>query len=192
MSNQANRIYGYYNARCGLGPQYFVDYLQGNVCPQRKMLLYYRLDISPINENDNSSRTTFDTTPSEPTIYRGISNRFMTESNFLDYNTNIITFVGSRTPKNTDLPAVNLQVPDIYNETISISIAPYDSNFIQATANYLDPGSGFETQRQFVDYGVTTASGVFKGFTNLRITFYNNGDPPGHVGLGPVRVVTIS
>jgi hypothetical protein len=191
MSNQANRIYGFYNARCGLGPQYFVDYLQGNVCPQRKMVLYYRLTGSPNNANDNASRTKFVTDPSQNTVYRGISNRYMTESDFISYNTNIITFVGSRTPENQNLPEEQ-RVPDIYNETVNISVEPYETNYIQASANYLDTGSGFETERQFVNYGVTTASGIFKGFTNIRINFYNNGNPPGYEGLGPVRIVTIT
>jgi hypothetical protein len=115
----------------------------------------------------------------------------MTESDFISYNTNIITFVGSRTPENQNLPEEQ-RVPDIYNETVNISVEPYETNYIQASANYLDTGSGFETERQFVNYGVTTASGIFKGFTNIRINFYNNGNPPGYEGLGPVRIVTIT
>ena len=191
MSNQGARIYSYYNATCGLGPQYFVKYLQGDVCPQRKMVLYYRITVSPTDISDNASRTKFDTTPSAPDIYRGISNRYMTERNFIDYNTNILTFVGSRTPKNPTLPS-NLQVPDIYNETVNISIEPYESNYIQASANYLDDGSGFETTVSSVNYTVTAASGIFEGFTNVKIDFFNNGDPPGYKNLGPVRIVTIT
>jgi hypothetical protein len=195
MSNQANRIYSYYSATCGLGPQYFVKYLQGDVCPQRKMVLYYRLTISPTDISDNASRTTFVTDPSAPDIYRGISNRYMTERNFIDYNTNILTFVGSRTPKNPTLTPTlppNLQVPDIYNETVNISIEPYESNYIQASANYLDDGSTFETTVSSVNYTVTAASGIFEGFTNVKIDYFNNGNPPGYKNLGPVRIVTIT
>ncbi len=176
MSNQGNRVYSYYNSRCGLGPQYFIDYLKGDVCPQRKMILYYRLCVSETDSSDNASRTKFVTDPSDNTIYRGISNRYMTESDYKTYNTNILTFVGSRTPPNSSIPLPATSVPPIYNETININIVPYDSNYIQATANYLDPGSGFETTIPYVDYKVTTASGVFSGFTNVRVEFFNGNE----------------
>lgn len=171
MSNQGNRVYGFYNSRCGLGPQYFVDYLRGDVCPQRKMTLYYRLSVAPDNSQDNASRTKFVTDPSANT-YRGISNRYMTESDYTTYNTNILSFIGYRTPKNTSLSSP-VQVPDIYNETLNISIQPYEKNFIQAVADYLDTGTTFETTIPYVDYKVTTASGVFSGFTNVRVEFFN-------------------
>lgn len=192
MSNQANRVYSFYNSRCGLGPQYFVDYLRGDVCPQRKIVLYYRLTISPDNEGDNSSRTNFVTDPTADT-YRGISNRYMVDSNYITYNNNLLTVSGYRTPRNTSLP-LELQVPDIYNETFNISILPYETNYIQAVADYLDPGTSFETTIPYVNYKVTAASGVFSGFTNMRIDFYNNGNPPGYTNqdLGPVRTVTIT
>ena len=192
MSNQGNRIYGFYNSRCGLGPEYFIPYLRGEVCPQKKMVLYYRLTIDPNNETDNSSRTIFVTDPSANT-YRGISNRYMVDSDYETYNTNILTVSGYRTPKNETLP-LEIQVPDIYNETFNISIPPYKTNYIQAVADYIDPGSGFETTIPYVNYTVTGASGVFSGFTNMRIDFYNKGNPPGYANqdLGPVRTVTIT
>ncbi len=190
MSYQANRVYGFYNATCGLGPNYFIDYLRGDVCPQKKIVLYYRITVSPEDDSDNASRTNFVTDPAIDT-YRGIENRYMTEKNFIDYNTNIISFVGSRTPSNESLPSY-AKVPPIYNETININIQPYETNYIQASANYLDTGSGFETTVPFVNYTVTAASGIFKGFTNLKIDFFNNGNPPGYNNLGPVRIVTIT
>jgi len=193
MSNQANRVYSFYNATCGLGPEYFVDYLKGNVCPQRQMVLYYRLTVSPSDSTNNSSNTDFVTDPAGTGIYRGIENRFMVESDFVTYNKNMLTFIGYRTPKN---PAFNsnptIQVPDLYNETININIEPYENNFIQASANYIDEGSGFETSVPYVDYTVSAASGVFAGFKNIRIIFYNNGNPPGFTGLGKVRKVIIT
>ena len=172
MSNQDNRVFSYYNSRFGLGPQYFVDYLRGDLDPQKKIILYYRLTVSPTDASDNATRTNFDTTPIINT-YRGISNRYMTESDYTTYNKNILTFVGYRTPANNTIPYPATSVPPIYNETININIEPYDSNYIQATANYLDLGSGFATTISFVDYKVTTASGVFRGFTNVRVEFFN-------------------
>jgi hypothetical protein len=71
----------------------------------------------------------------------------------------------------------------------------YDTNYIQAVANYVDNGTEFETTISFVDYKVTTASGIFNGFKNVRVNFYNDGFPPGYTGttsLGPVRVMTIT
>jgi hypothetical protein len=194
MSSQAARIYNYYNAQCGLGPEYFIPYLQGEVCPQKKIELYYRLTISPENSDPNRSFTDFLTDPSGTGIFRGISNRFMVNNDFITYNKNILSFVGYRTPRNTSLP-LNLQVPDIYNETINISLPgannDYSQDYIQGVANYLDEGTGFETQVSKVDYVVSAASGIFSGYKIIRINFFNNGDPPGFSGLGPVRIVEI-
>jgi hypothetical protein len=115
----------------------------------------------------------------------------MTDSTFTNFNTNILTFIGMRTKRNITLPPY-CQVPDIYNETLCINIEPYENNFIQAVANYLDEGNGFETSVPYVDYAVTGASGIFEGYKIVRINFYNNGDPPGsNRNLGKVRIVTI-
>jgi len=190
MSHQGNRVYGFYNSQCGLGPEYFIPYLKGEVCPQKKIELYYRFSISPSDPTINASLTDFVTDPVIGT-YRGIANLYMTESDYVTYNQNILSVVAYRTPKNTSLPA-NLQVPDIYNETYNINIPPYDQNYIQAVANYLDPGSSAQTEISSLNLGVTAAGGIFKGFTNMRIDYYNNGNPPGYSGLGPVRKVTIT
>ena len=125
--------------------------------------------------------------------YRGITNRFMVDNDFVTYNTNILTFIGFRTPKNPDLDSrPDLQVPDLYNETINVNVEPYLENYIQASANYVDSGSSFVTTVPFIDYSVSAASGIFKDCKNLRINFYNDGDPPGYTGLGKVRIVTIT
>lgn len=160
----------------------------------RYIKLYYRISQSPTNSGNNASETVFVTDPSAPGIYRGVSNTYMTDSNYVNYNTNIISFVGSRTPKNPALANTPMQVPDMYNEFININVAPYDSNYIQACANYVDEGSGFETTVPFVNYKVTAASGIFEGCTNLKIEFFNdaNPPPPKYVPLGPVRNVIIT
>lgn len=114
----------------------------------------------------------------------------MVNNDFITYNNNIISFIGYRTPKNRNLPK-SIQVPDLYNETAYISVFPYEENFIEASANYIDEGSGFETEVPFVNYSVCCAKGIFEGCKTLRINFYNNGDPPGFSNLGPVRIVEI-
>ena len=193
MSGQEKRVYGFYNNTCGLGPQYFGEYLKHNVCPVKKITLYYRLSISPENSDPNYSETIFVTDPTTDT-FRGISNLYMTEPNWTTYNKNILSFVSMRTPKNTSLPE-ECQVPSMYNETLNITVFPnYDKDYLEASANYIDNSDGFSTTVPFVDYGINNAGGIFSGYTKIRINFYNNGFPPGYTGttsLGPVRVMEI-
>jgi hypothetical protein len=160
-------------------------------CPPPEIKLYYRVDTSPTDPGVITSSTVFVT---DPVVgpYRGITNRFMTQNDFVTFNKNMLTFIGYRTPRNPAL-APNLQVPDLYNETLSINIEPYLENFIQATANYVDEGTSFVTTIPFIDFTVSAASGIFKGYKNVRINIYNDGDPPGYPGgLGKVRVMTIT
>ena len=158
-------------------------------CPKNPITLYYRVSKSPTDPTTNASTTDYLT--KEPT-YSGIENRYMVNSNFVTYNKDIVTFIGTRTSSNTDLPE-NMQVPNMYNETISINLSPlYGDNYIQATANYIDSGSDFETTLPFVNYKVSIASGIFKGYKNVKVNYYNSGNPPGYTNLGPVRIVTIS
>jgi len=161
-------------------------------CPPETLKFYYRLTVSSSDSTNNSSQTDFVTDPADPGTYRGIQNKFMVNSDYETYNQNIITFVGYRTPRNTSLPS-NLQVPDLYNETVSINLYPYSTNnYIQASANYVDESGGFETTVPFVDYTVMAASGVFEGYKNFRIRFFNDGNPPGYTGLGPVRIIELT
>jgi len=152
--------------------------------------LYYRVDISPQNDLRNDSYVDYVINPDVLGNYSGVSNCFMTQSDYVTYNTNIINFISNRVVQNTTLPQ-NIQVPDLYNEVVNISILPYENNYIQAAANYVDLGSGIITTIPFVDYSVTTASGIFEGYKTIRILFYNNGNPPGYTGLGPVRLVQL-
>jgi hypothetical protein len=124
-----------------------------------KLIMYYRLSIEPDDERSNSSETNFLTDPVINT-YRGITNFYMTESDYETYNKNILTITGYRTPANATVPS-NIRLPDMYNETICINVEPYNDNFIQTTANYIDTGTGFETMVPFIDYKVSLASGIF-------------------------------
>ena len=136
----------------------------------------------------NYSETVFVTDPIAPDIYRGMVNLYMCESVFVTYNKNIMTFNAVRTPSNKFL-LKEIQVPDLYNETISISVVPYECNFLQAAANYFDPGKSAATTVPYVEYSVTGARGIFSGIRLVKLSIYNNGDPPGYTGLGPVRIV---
>lgn len=156
--------------------------------PTPKLTLYYRLTVSPTDNNKNYSETVFVTDPIAPDIYRGIVNLYMCESDFVTYNKNIMTFNAVRTPSNKSLPE-RIRVPDLYNETISISVVPYECNFLQAASNYFDPGKSAATTVPYVEYSVTGARGIFSGFKLVKLSIYNNGDPPGYTGLGPVRIV---
>lgn len=154
----------------------------------KKIKMYYRLDMSPTDKENNASSTRFVCVP-EIDTYRGIENRYMTYEDFVTYNSDLITFIGYRTP--SKLLSNGLTIPALYNETININVYPYDENYISASANYIDDGSSFQTSGDEVIYSVNCAMGMFKGFKYLKIKFYNDGNPPGKTNLGPVRIVTI-
>jgi hypothetical protein len=133
------------------------------------MTLYYYLFEPPTYES-NDTRTDFVTDPAEGP-YRGISNRYMSNSTYTTFNTDILTYISSRTPGNSALG-----IPDMYNEVLNINSEPYIDNYIQAACNYPDPGSGYETEVANNNFIVTAASGIFSGYKNIYIT-YNNNDP---------------
>lgn len=129
------------------------------------LTLYYC--IFNIDGLFNGTETIFVTDPADIETYRGISNRYMTNSNY-EPNTDIITYVGSRTKrKEPDFPK------DMYNEVLTITSEPYSDNIVQAVCNYEDPGSGLETQVNFTNFTITGASGKFAGYKNIRITYDN-------------------
>ena len=69
----------------------------------------------------------------------------------------------------------------------------YTNNYIQGVANFLDPSSDFEVSDFVVDFSVTTAKGIFSGFTNIRVEHYSNEKPPpGYTNVGKVRRVIIT
>lgn len=129
--------------------------------------LYYKLQ-NP-DGSTNATTTIFVCDPSIE-VYRGIENRYMTNSTYSTYNKNIITFLGYRTPGAT---VAGKYMPPLYNETININVEPYDKNFIQASANYIDTGSEFDTTAPFIKYTVSAASGIFEGYKTMIIEFYN-------------------
>ncbi len=86
----------------------------------------------------------------------------------------VIVFDGIRIPAGASY--IDPPLPSIYNETINIThniSTPNQSSFITAKMDYIDNGSGFTTQLEYLDYVVTGANGIFQGKTNLRINFDN-------------------
>lgn len=133
------------------------------------MTLYYYINEPPTYQV-NDTQTNFVTDPVEGP-FRGISNRYMSNSTFTSYTTDIISYISSRTPGNLELG-----MPDMYNEVLNINSEPYQDNYIQAAANYPDPGTGIETQVPTANFAVTTATGIFSNYKNITIT-YDNIDP---------------
>jgi hypothetical protein len=87
-----------------------------------------------------------------------------------------ITFSGFRLPSSSQEHSIQPPLPSTYTETIDIVhniSTPNQSSFLTAKMNYVDNGSGFATQLQYLDYVVTGANGIFSGKTNLRINFDN-------------------
>ena len=133
--------------------------------------LYYKTrNTSDLN---NASETIFVCDP-EDGPYRGIENRFMTNETYTTYTNDILTFIGYRTPGDTINGTI---IPALYNETLTINSLPYEDNFIQASANYVDEGTSFITEVPFVNYTVTASSGIYAGYKNVKIIFFN--DKPG-------------
>jgi hypothetical protein len=116
----------------------------------------------------NGTETIFKTDPDDLITYRGIGNRYMTDSDF-NPNTDIITYVSSRTLANPpDFPK------EMYNEVLTITSQPYNENLVQAVCNYEDTGSSFETTVLFNNFKIIGASGKFLGYKNIKITYNND------------------
>jgi len=82
-------------------------------------------------------------------------------------NKDILSFTGYRTP------ATNLgdySIYSLYNETLTIQTK---TGLISATAIYNDGGTSTATEKQFIEYAVTGASGEFVGAQIVTI-FFNN------------------
>jgi len=168
MSNQANRIYGYYNARCNLGPEYFIPYLKGYAC-RPPLEYYYKLYL---NSGDPAYTASERTSPTG--AYAGIVNLYTTSKDYTTFNTdNLITFEGVRNPAGTIEPGVT--IPATYHETMVLQVYPYETNIIEGTANYLDSASNLPTSIPLLNFNVTVAKGIFEGYTNLTLYLNNQG-----------------
>lgn len=166
MSNQANRIYGYYNARCNLGPEYFIPYLKGYAC-RPPLEYYYKLYLDTGDPAFTSSERT------SPTgAYAGITNLYSTSKDYTTFNTdNLFTFNGLRNPSGTIEQGVT--IPATYQETIILQVYPYETNTIEGVVNYIDNSSGFQTSIPILNTNVVIAKGIFEGYTNMTLYLDN-------------------
>lgn len=144
--------------------------LSKNISAQPITMYYYLYE--PSGNVLNASETLFVTNPQENT-YRGITNRFMSNSSYDSYTSDIMTYISCRTPKSSDPGAFD---KDMYNEYLTINSAPYQENFIQAVANYIDDSESYETTVPDNNFVVTAATGKYKNYKNINIT-YDNVDP---------------
>ncbi len=140
-----------------------------NKCKKKPLTLYYRVNI-PNTDIYGGTEVKFVTDPFDPIYYRGLSNRNMTDSTYLIYNTDIITFYGVRTPESKPL-----NLPNLYYERVIIMSEPYDKNMIEGLSNYVDKGTSFISEIPTITYYVTIAVGKYKGYTKI-IIYINNVD----------------
>ena len=129
--------------------------------------LYYRL-----TESDTSTKriqVSIDFIPyiSTESSYSGLKNEFMMDENSIP-NNDVICFIGYRTPAANNLGKYSIY--SLYNETVTIQTA---NGYISAGSIYNDGGTGFATEKPFVEYAVSAASGEFVGSKIITI-FFNN------------------
>lgn len=129
--------------------------------------LYYRITISDTSTVNNSAVIDFIPYIDTQSSYSGLQNSFMMDANGIP-NKDVISFIGYRTPA-TEIPN-GYSIYSLYNETTSIQTA---TGYISAAAIYNDGGSGFATEKAFVEYAVSAATGEFVGAKILTI-FFNN------------------
>jgi hypothetical protein len=96
----------------------------------------------------------------------------MCEEDYVTPTDYLISFIAHRTYKDS-----NLGIPGMYNKQIFITAPPYEtletSNMITAVGNYIDTGTNGATTKEYVNYNVTSATGIFEGYKKL-IVFYDN------------------
>jgi hypothetical protein len=128
--------------------------------------LYYRINQPDNQTKTNAAKIDFIPYIDKQSTYSGLENRFMMDANGI-VNKDVICFIGFRTPA-TDLGVYSIY--SLYNETTTIQT---ETGYISAAAIYNDGGTGFATEKPFVEYAVTAASGEFVGAKILTIFFDN-------------------
>jgi hypothetical protein len=129
--------------------------------------LYYRITTSDTSSESNSADIDFIPYIDSQSSYSGLENRFMMDANGIP-NKDIICFIGYRTPA-TEIPD-GYSIYSLYNET---AIVQTEKGYISSAAIYNDGGTGFATEKPFVEYAVTGATGEFTGAKILTIFFDN-------------------
>ena len=134
--------------------------------------LFYKL-----SDNDGKAEgqtIKFVTTDVTDGLYRGVSIRNIYESDYITKSRFIMTAIGYRTGRDEVL-----KLPAVYSETISILDTTQNSNdpdlnFINITQTYQDDGLSVATTQPFVNFLVTSSSGIFKYYTKALIKYDND------------------
>jgi len=128
--------------------------------------LYYRITQSDTSTESNAAVIDFIPYIDKQSTYSGLQNSFMMDENGVP-NNDVICFIGYRTPA-TALGTYSIY--SLYNET---TIIQTETGYISSAAIYNDGGTGFATEKPFVEYAVTSATGEFTGAKILTIFFDN-------------------
>ena len=143
--------------------------------PLKPIVLYYRLTLpGQTTVDSNASQVIYQTIPSYGPLSQ-YKTAYMCESDFITPTTDLISFVVKRCAADD-----NLGIPPMFNVELFIISQPYQtvetSNIITAISNYVNPGVDSVTLSDYINYPVTAASGIYAGYTNVKIIFDNGPD----------------
>jgi hypothetical protein len=138
----------------------------------KPIVLYYRLTLpGQTDVGSNVSQVIYQTIPSYGplSVYK---TSYMYKSDYVTPTTDLISFLLKRSASDD-----NLGIPAMFNVTLYIISQPYQTeeaaNIISATSNYIDEGNNIATVADYINYPVTAASGIYAGYTNVKIIFDN-------------------
>jgi len=143
--------------------------------PIKPIVLYYRLTLpGQTTVDSNASQVIYQTIPSYGPLSQ-YKTAYMCESDFITPTSDLISFVVKRCAADD-----NLGIPPMFNVELFIISQPYQtvetSNIITAISNYVNPGVDSVTLSDYINYPVTAASGIYAGYTNVKIIFDNGPD----------------
>ena len=141
----------------------------------KPIVLYYRITLpGQTTVDSNSSQVIYQTIPSYGPLSQ-YKTAYMCESDFITPTTDLISFVVKRCAADD-----NLGIPSMFNIQVYISSQPYETpeaaNLISATQNYINEGNDSVTISDYRNFPVTAASGIYAGYTNVKIIFDNGPD----------------
>ena len=140
-----------------------VDYININCWPAGPpgLTLYYKVIV----ENGISINWVDLYPPFNSTFFNSTTK--MSDANYVD-NENIINFQGYKTPE-----SIILNLPPTFGETVTI-LVPSDGSQVNANALYIDYGLNYISTVPFALYNINSSSGIFAGYTVMKINFDNS------------------
>jgi hypothetical protein len=140
--------------------------------PLKPIVLYYRLTLpGQTTVDSNASQVIYQTIPSYGPLSQ-YKTSYMCESDFITPTTDLISFVIKRCAADA-----NLKIPSMFNVQVYILSQPYETpeaaNLISVTQNYINEGTDSVTNSDYKNFPVTAASGIYAGYTNVKIIFDN-------------------